>query len=49
MEFYLSALAFKDLAESKGLEVCFPDLDDDDDAERSVHGLFNPEKGVRRE
>ncbi len=40
MEVHLAALAFKDQCESKGLEVCFPELIDEGD--REVVGLFNP-------
>lgn len=40
MEVHLAALAFKDLCESKGLAVCFPELVDEGD--REVVGLFNP-------
>jgi len=40
MEVHLAALAFKDHCESKGLDVCFPELVDE--GEREVVGLFNP-------
>jgi len=40
MEVHLAALSFKDQCESKGLEVCFPELVDEGD--REVEGLFNP-------
>lgn len=43
MEFYLAALAFKELAESKGLSVCLANLEDlDADGGREITGLFNP-------
>ncbi len=45
MEFYLTALAFKDLAEEKGLSVCFPEfIDGDEDSEEpwELIELFNP-------
>ncbi|MDJ0765668.1 MAG: DNA mismatch repair protein [Myxococcota bacterium] len=43
MEFYLAALAFRDLCLSKGLTVCFPDfLDSDSESGREVASLFNP-------
>ncbi len=40
MEIYLAALAFRDLCESKGLKVCFPELVTE--GGRRVRGLFNP-------
>jgi DNA mismatch repair protein MutS2 len=48
MEFFLSTLAFKKLAESNNLAVCFPTMHDVDHASDStssgheIHGLFNP-------
>lgn len=45
MEFYLSALAFKDLAETKGLSVCFPKMTEgggDEPSAWSITELFNP-------
>jgi len=45
MEFYLSALAFKDLAETNKLSVSFPDFTENEPgkpAERILHGIFNP-------
>jgi DNA mismatch repair protein MutS2 len=45
MEFHLAALGFRDLAESKGLSVCFPDLVDAEATEgrgMSLTALFNP-------
>jgi DNA mismatch repair protein MutS2 len=51
MEFYLAALAFRDLAESSGLSVCLPELvSPGETSERSLLGLFNPlllSQGVR--
>ena len=45
MEFHLAALGFKDLAESKGLAVCFPELvvaEGPDAKGMQLTGLFNP-------
>jgi DNA mismatch repair protein MutS2 len=45
LEFYLAGLGFRDLAEEKGLAVCFPDLRDagaEGGSGMSVLGLFNP-------
>jgi DNA mismatch repair protein MutS2 len=43
MEFYLATLAFKDLAETKGLAVGFPDFSVlEDRVEVEMEGLFNP-------
>ena len=48
MEFYLAALAFRDMALSKGLKVCFPTLHAPNSdsgkgsAGHEVAGLFNP-------
>jgi DNA mismatch repair protein MutS2 len=43
MEFYLSALALKERAESHGLAVCFPELaDGEGGAPPELAGLFNP-------
>jgi DNA mismatch repair protein MutS2 len=45
MEFYLSALALKDLAETNGLNVSFPDFTENASnkpTERVLYGLFNP-------
>jgi DNA mismatch repair protein MutS2 len=50
MEFYLGALAFRDLAASNGLSVCLPELVLPGQGERALHGLFNPlllSQGVR--
>lgn len=45
MEFYLSALAFKDLSESKGLAVGFPECEEPTPGRPppiEIEGLFNP-------
>lgn len=45
MEFYLSALSFKDLAETKELSVCFAEMTENDEVEPSSWSfteLFNP-------
>jgi DNA mismatch repair protein MutS2 len=48
MEFYLSALGFKELAESKGLKVCFSEMIDlgrgrsSGEVGYEIFGLFNP-------
>jgi DNA mismatch repair protein MutS2 len=47
MEFYLAALAFRDLAEARGLEVCLPDFDVpaapvEAPPRREIVDLFNP-------
>lgn len=48
LEVYLAALGFRDLAESKGLPVCLPELvdppalEDGATSARVVEGLFNP-------
>lgn len=46
MELYLSSMAFKELAEAKGLAVCFPEMCDLTNEKsispRSLEGLFNP-------
>jgi DNA mismatch repair protein MutS2 len=52
LEFYLAALAFRDLGEAKGLRVCLPELVPENDAPgpRFLRGLFNPlllSQGVR--
>lgn len=41
MEFYLAGLGFRELARSKGLEVCFPELGDREDG-MDLRALFNP-------
>src|SRR5690606_9837669 len=44
LEFYLSALCFRDLCEKHGLAVCLPEFDfsGPGHAERRLEGLFNP-------
>lgn len=44
LEFYLAALAFRDLCQKNGLAVCLPTLDfaPPGRAERHLEGLFNP-------
>jgi DNA mismatch repair protein MutS2 len=46
LEFHLAGLGFRDLAASRGLAVCFPELVDDDGATdgagMALRGLFNP-------
>lgn len=46
MEFYLSTMAFKTLAEEKGLAVCFPEMiapeKEGASAGQRIDGLFNP-------
>jgi DNA mismatch repair protein MutS2 len=42
MEFYLAGLGFRDRAEARGLEVCFPDFIEDRAAGMTLRGLFNP-------
>ena len=43
MEFYLSALAFKEQAEAKGLSVCFPDfIEHENENAWAIDALFNP-------
>jgi DNA mismatch repair protein MutS2 len=51
LEFYLAALAFRDLCEQNGLSVCLPELDfrPPGVAERHVEGLFNPWLLAQRE
>jgi len=52
IEFYLAAMAFRDLAEKSGLSVCLPELvlPDAPSSPRFFRGLFNPHllaQGVR--
>ena len=42
MEFYLSSLSLKELAESKGLAMCLPELHRAADARTEIENLFNP-------
>jgi len=43
LEFYLGALAFRDMAQAAGLSVCLPDITSGTSAgERVLQGLFNP-------
>lgn len=42
MEFYLASLGLKQLAASKGLEMCLPELHDDASASTELEALFNP-------
>ncbi len=42
MEFYLSSLSLKQLAEGKGLSMCLPELDRETGARTEIEGLFNP-------
>jgi len=41
IEFYLGALAFRDMAKAAGLEVCLPEIVEPD-APRRLRGFFNP-------
>lgn len=42
LEFYLAGLGFRDRAEARGLEVCFPDFAEERGAGMTFRGLFNP-------
>lgn len=42
MEFYLASLGLKQLAASKGLEMCLPDLHTEANVGSELEGLFNP-------
>jgi DNA mismatch repair protein MutS2 len=42
MEFFLSSLSLKKLAESKGLSMCLPELHQEAGARTEIDGLFNP-------
>jgi len=42
MEFYLASLSLRQLAQSKGLEMCLPELVRAADAQSELEALFNP-------
>jgi len=42
MEFYLASVALRQLAQSKGLEMCLPELHGTGNAQSELEALFNP-------
>lgn len=42
MEFYLGVLGLRDAALSRGLQVCFPEIDEDGGGDIELERLFNP-------